>query len=684
MMKGSNIGIQEKKAKLFNEWERFTSNDGESIESYYHRFLKLMNDLKRNKHFSEKIASNLKFLNKLQPEWSRHVTIVHQKKDLHTADYTQLYDFLKYNQKEVDELKAERLAKTQDPLALMASSNNPCTFLELGCSNAIQNLRVQNVGNHNGLIGVPCNANQNLNGNGNLVAARAEENVAGHNGNQIRCYNYRGEEAEIQLQAKKFDLMAAVADLDEIEEVNANCILMANLQQTSTSGTQTDKALVYDSDGSAKVHNYEVFYDNEIFNMFTQEEQYTELLRPILESHQVPHNDNNVILEVTSVEQSGGTVEQHYANVEETHALYDSLYHNLAIEVEKVNTVSDQKDTKRGTSANTKFAKQSILGKPPKVGEIHALSKTVTSNSIPTPQKSKVVKNDKVIAPRMFRINPFKPFREDKHMPNNVKPSVRTKLITVSQPFVITKKDVNFDSNGLSSTGVDNTKTRRPQPRSNTKNDRVPSASKSSQSKNKEVEVEEHHRKLLLYKNKKHMSSKCNNVKLVTQNGYSKVVCAMCKQCLISINHDVCLLNYVNDMNSPGKKQTANVSIKEKQKKQKSKVKKPKKVGSIERLATPKPSKPKSFLRWSPTGILFDLKVTSNSIPTPQESKVMKNDKVIAPRMFRINPFKPSREDKHMPNNVKTSVRTKLITVSQPPVITKKDVNFDSNGLSST
>ncbi|GKA41902.1 hypothetical protein Tco_0734562 [Tanacetum coccineum] len=124
MMKGSDIGIQEKKSKLFNEWERFTSTDGESIESYYHRFSKLMNDFKRNKHFPEKIASNLKFLNNLQPEWSRHVTIVHQTKDLHTAYYTQLCDFLKYNQKEVDELRVERLAKTQDPLALIANSNN--------------------------------------------------------------------------------------------------------------------------------------------------------------------------------------------------------------------------------------------------------------------------------------------------------------------------------------------------------------------------------------------------------------------------------------------------------------------------------------------------------------------------------------------------------------------------------
>ncbi|GJY33443.1 hypothetical protein Tco_0417912 [Tanacetum coccineum] len=89
-MKGSDIGIQEKKAKLFNEWERFTSTGGESIKSYYHRFSKLINDFKRNKHFPEKIASNLKFLNNLQPEWRRHVTIVHQTKDLHTADYTQL------------------------------------------------------------------------------------------------------------------------------------------------------------------------------------------------------------------------------------------------------------------------------------------------------------------------------------------------------------------------------------------------------------------------------------------------------------------------------------------------------------------------------------------------------------------------------------------------------------------
>nr|GEX73588.1 retrotransposon protein, putative, unclassified [Tanacetum cinerariifolium] len=51
---------------------------------------------------------------------------------------------------------------------------------------------VQGIRNQNGLIGVQGNGNQNQIGNGNLVAARAEGNAAGQNGNQIRCYNYRG------------------------------------------------------------------------------------------------------------------------------------------------------------------------------------------------------------------------------------------------------------------------------------------------------------------------------------------------------------------------------------------------------------------------------------------------------------------------------------------------------------
>ncbi|GKF18630.1 isoflavone 3'-hydroxylase-like protein [Tanacetum coccineum] len=191
----------------------------------------------------------------------------------------------------------------------------------------------QNVRNQNGYNAIQNVGNQVVQNAVQNPATRDEGNGNGNrnNGNQVRCYNCRGmshlarnctvrqrrrdvaylqtqlliaqkEEAGIQLQAEEFDLMAVAGDLHEIKEANANCILMANLQQASTSGTQTDKAPVYDSDGSAEVHNYDNCYDNEIFNMFTQEEQYTDLLEPIPEPHQVQQNNSNVIPEISSVE----------------------------------------------------------------------------------------------------------------------------------------------------------------------------------------------------------------------------------------------------------------------------------------------------------------------------------------------------------------------------------------------
>ncbi|GKA82786.1 hypothetical protein Tco_0789534, partial [Tanacetum coccineum] len=125
----------------------------------------------------------------------------------------------------------------------------------------------------------------------------------------------------------------------------------------------------------------------------------------------------------------------------------------------------------------------------------------------------------------MFRINPFKQSRVDNFVPNkHVKEKVRTKPITVSQPRVITKKDVNSNTSGLSSKGLESTTgSRIPQPRSNTKNDRVISASKSSCLKNNEEKVEEHHRNLLFSNNQKHMSSECNNIKLAIRNDKSEV-----------------------------------------------------------------------------------------------------------------------------------------------------------------
>ncbi|GJV00168.1 hypothetical protein Tco_1329438 [Tanacetum coccineum] len=103
------------------------------------------------------------------------------------------------------------------------------------------------------------------------------------------------------------------------------------------------------------------------------------------------------------------------------------------------------------------------------------------------------------------------------------------------------------------------------------------------------------------------MLFKCNNIKLVIRNDNSEVVCAMCKQYLITANHDVYVLNYVNDMNSCADNKSANISSTTNHKKHKAKVKKFKKLGSKERLASHRPRKPRTCLRWSPTRRIFNL-----------------------------------------------------------------------------
>nr|GEV61877.1 reverse transcriptase domain-containing protein [Tanacetum cinerariifolium] len=177
----------------------------------------------------------------------------------------------------------------------------------------------------------------------------------------------------------------------------------------------------------------------------------------------------------------------------------------------------------------------------------------VTSNSAPSTRESKVVQTVNVIALRIFWTNPSKTSRQQ----------------------------ANFELNGFSSTRVNNTtKTRRPNPRSNPNTDRIPSKYKSSCLSNNVEKIEENHRNSQIPKNQKYMSSECNNITLAIQNAKSKIICAMCKQCLVTANHDVCVLNYVNDMNSRADNQSGNVSKCENQKKHKANANKSKELGS--------------------------------------------------------------------------------------------------------
>ncbi|GJZ59787.1 hypothetical protein Tco_0615603 [Tanacetum coccineum] len=65
---------------------------------------------------------NVQFLQQLQPEWSRFVTIVKQSEKIDIVSYHRLFDILKQFQLEVNDIRAERIAKSANPLALIAAA----------------------------------------------------------------------------------------------------------------------------------------------------------------------------------------------------------------------------------------------------------------------------------------------------------------------------------------------------------------------------------------------------------------------------------------------------------------------------------------------------------------------------------------------------------------------------------
>ncbi|GJU33257.1 retrovirus-related pol polyprotein from transposon TNT 1-94 [Tanacetum coccineum] len=122
LQQGESLNVQDVKTNLFWEFGKFTSRDGESMESYYSRFYKLMNELTRNNLQVTTMQVNVQFLQQLQPEWSRFVTIVKQAEKIDTVSYHRLFDILKQFQLEVNDIRAERIAKSANPLALIAAA----------------------------------------------------------------------------------------------------------------------------------------------------------------------------------------------------------------------------------------------------------------------------------------------------------------------------------------------------------------------------------------------------------------------------------------------------------------------------------------------------------------------------------------------------------------------------------
>ncbi|GJT97880.1 integrase, catalytic region, zinc finger, CCHC-type containing protein [Tanacetum coccineum] len=95
---------------------------GENINEYYVRFHKLINDMRNIRMTMPNIQLNSKFVNNMSPEWDRFVTAVKLNKGLKETNHEQLYAYLKQHEKHAaqDRLIIERITPpTNDPLPIV-------------------------------------------------------------------------------------------------------------------------------------------------------------------------------------------------------------------------------------------------------------------------------------------------------------------------------------------------------------------------------------------------------------------------------------------------------------------------------------------------------------------------------------------------------------------------------------
>ncbi|GKB47289.1 hypothetical protein Tco_0898042 [Tanacetum coccineum] len=126
ILEGSELTKDDRESQLYDEFEHFHQNKGGTIQGYYIRFTKLINDMRNIKMTMSRMQLNSKFMNNMLPEWSRFITEVKLNRGLKESNCDQLYAYLKQHEVHANEnrIMMERFGQpNNDPLALVSDAS---------------------------------------------------------------------------------------------------------------------------------------------------------------------------------------------------------------------------------------------------------------------------------------------------------------------------------------------------------------------------------------------------------------------------------------------------------------------------------------------------------------------------------------------------------------------------------
>nr|GEY60126.1 integrase, catalytic region, zinc finger, CCHC-type, peptidase aspartic, catalytic [Tanacetum cinerariifolium] len=248
----------DKEVQLLKEFRKFTSQDGESLESYYSRFYKMMNELIKNQCDVTNHQVNVQFLLQLQPEWQRSQQAATRNRGKAIVNSPQpIYDQEPSMVAEDDETSKDK--EIDKPMALISLSfkkiykptnNNLQTSSNTNRANQDNSPRInrstgyknQRIGNVDGAretvgstmvqkSGIQCyNCKEFRHVARECQKPKRVKDAAYHREKMLLC---KQEEAGIQLNAEQANWRDDTNDELEDQELEAHYMYMVKLQDVS-------------------------------------------------------------------------------------------------------------------------------------------------------------------------------------------------------------------------------------------------------------------------------------------------------------------------------------------------------------------------------------------------------------------------------------------------------------------
>ncbi|GJW94844.1 hypothetical protein Tco_0174516 [Tanacetum coccineum] len=350
LQQGESLNVQDVKTNLFWEFGKFTSRDGESMESYYSRFYKLMNELTRNNLQVSPMQVNVQFLQQLQPEWSRFVTVVKQREEIDKVSYHRLFDLLKQFQNEVNDIHNTH----QEPNLQRSNSTNihanllpydqvrlPDTKLRdrqtsllLQSESVLRKTVIQN----------KLWRDKDMKKNLALLAKIFKKAGFGHYAREcrkpkrVKDYAYHKEkmmmckqaEQGVPLQAEQADWLEDTDEEIDEQELEAHYSYMAKIQEVSPEESSST------SQPLEQVQNHD---ENDVF---ANVRRHSEQPESINDTYVLEKDDSNVIPDSSNICTNDNQVDQNVAECVDERAALANLIANLTLDTEENKTILKQ------------------------------------------------------------------------------------------------------------------------------------------------------------------------------------------------------------------------------------------------------------------------------------------------------------------------------------------------------